>query len=46
MEENHTRTLQQMKKEHERKKNMDEEKFQALLEQRDEAADEFTETIK
>lgn len=35
------RMLTQMKKEHERKKNMDEEKFETLLEQRDEAAEEF-----
>jgi hypothetical protein len=35
MEELHNRMLQQMKKEHERKKGTDEEKFEALLEQKD-----------
>ena len=40
------RTLQQLKKEHERKKATDEEKFQALLEQKEEAAEEFQETIR
>ena len=41
IEEHHMRTLQQLKKEHERKKATDEEKFQALLEQKEETAEEF-----
>ena len=35
-----------MKKEHERKKASDEEKFQALLEQKDLAAEDFSNTIR
>ena len=46
IEEHHMRTLQSLKKEHERKKATDEEKFQALLEQKEEAAEEFQETIR
>lgn len=46
MEELHTRQLLQMKKEHERKKTSDEEKFEALLEQKEIAADDFSNTIR
>lgn len=46
MEELHARQLLQMKKEHERKKLSDEEKFEALLEQKESAAEDFSNTIK
>lgn len=46
MEELHARQLLQMKKEHDRKKASDEEKFQALLEQKDLAAEDFSNTIR
>jgi len=46
MEELHNRQLLQMKKEHERKKASDEEKFDSLLEQKENAAEDFSNTIR
>ena len=46
LDELHARRLLEMKKEHERKKFSDEEKFEALLEQKELAAEEFSKTIR
>ena len=46
MEEEHNRKLRMMKAEHERKKASDEEKFEALQEQKELAAEECSNTIR
>ena len=46
MEDLHARQLKQMRSEHERKKQADEEKFQALLEQKQSASEQFEETLQ
>ena len=46
MEELHARQLRQMRLEHERKKAADEEKLEALQEQKRAACEQFEETIR